>query len=257
MRGLLRRPAELLDRLGQGPVDPCDKGWHLPKKLPLAVWLCAIAMFVTAYGFMWCYVHVRADMQPCLTRLPDPLFGVIPYDRAWYFVTHDIYEVLTILIVATFFLQALRGEHRPIVRFGTALAIQALLRSSTIVLLPLCRWTVEPGTIVLDEVPLLDLGIAKIPWRVWASNDLVFSGHVGEFVIITLIARPWPRTLRGALIVFQLVQAYALVATRGHYTVDVLLAVPCAYFANAAAVALLSLLVRFSKDATLPRPEAA
>jgi uncharacterized membrane protein len=54
----------------------------------------------------------------------------------------------------------------------------------------------------------------------------------------------WPRPARIALVVFQVLQAYALIATRGHYTVDVLLAVPCAYFADGMSLWLLGRLSR-------------
>jgi hypothetical protein len=221
-----------------------DGSLRLPSRLPLRAWLVAILLFVGAYGFMWSVVHVRADTEPCLTRLVDPLFDVIPYDRAWYYVTHDVYEIVTILAVTALFLQSLRGDHRPLVRWGTGLAIQAILRSTTISLLPICRHNIEPGTIALDEIPMLDLGFTQIPWRVWASNDLIFSGHVGEFLLLYWSTRTWPKSVRRLLIVFQIFQAYGLIATRGHYTIDILLAIPCAFFADSLAVELLDRLAR-------------
>jgi hypothetical protein len=231
-----------------------DGSLRLPSRLPLRVWLVAIALFTGAYGFMWSVVHVRADTEPCLTRLVDPLFGVISYNRAWYYVTHDVYEVVTVLVVIALFLQALRGEHRPLVRWGTGLAIQALLRSTTISLLPICRHNIEPGTIALDKIPMLDLGFVQIPWRVWASNDLIFSGHVGEFLLLFWATRTWPKSVRWGLVVFQVFQAYGLIATRGHYTIDILLAVPCAFFADSIAVELLDRLARPLRN---PAPERA
>jgi hypothetical protein len=208
------------------------------------VWIAASLAFIAAYGFMWSYVHVRVDMRPCLTQLPDPLFSLIPYNRAFYYVTHEAYELITIGAVIALVCQAVRGDHRGLVRWGTGLTVQAVLRSVTLLLLPLCRVTVAPGTIDLKEVPLLDLGLFKIPWRVWASNDLVFSGHIGEFLLLYWATRNWPKPWRVFLVLFQFVQAYALLATRGHYTIDLVVAVPCAYFADGMAVGALAWLSR-------------
>ena len=217
-----------------------DRGDYLPRKLPIRVWLLASLAFIVAYVFMWSFVHVRVDMQPCLTHLPDPLFPLIPFDRRWFWVSHDVYEVITICAVVALVVQAIRGDHRGLVRWGSALTVQALLRSSTLLLLPLCRIDVEPGTVELTQVPMLDLGLFKIPWRVWASNDLVFSGHIGEFLLLFWATRNFPKPVRWFLVVFQFVQAYALIATRGHYFVDLLVAVPCAYFADGVAVSALA-----------------
>jgi hypothetical protein len=234
-----------------------ESGWsanlsHVPRRVPWFVWLFGASAFIVCYGVMWSVVHPYVDLRPCLMQPPDPLFDVIPYSRAWYWVTHDVYELITIGAVCLLLGQAWTGEHRPLVRFGIALATQAVLRSTTMVLLPLCRATVTPGTAAIEQVPYLDLGIVSIPWRVWATNDLVFSGHVGEFLLLFWATRSWPRPIRVFLVVFQLVQAYALIATRGHYTVDVLLAVPCALLADRTAVTALSVLTRPSVVA-LPR----
>jgi hypothetical protein len=216
----------------------------LPAKLPLRVWITAILAFLAAYGFMWSYVHVRVDMRPCVAQLPDPLFAFIPYNRSFYWVSHEIYEFITIGAVIGLVWQAVRGDHRGLVRWGTGLTVQAVLRSITLLLLPLCRMTVAPGTVDLKEVPLLDLGLFKIPWRVWASNDLVFSGHIGEFLLLYWATWNWPKPWRVFLVLFQFVQAYALLATRGHYTIDLVVAVPCAYFADGMAVNALAWLSR-------------
>jgi hypothetical protein len=231
------------------------RGAHISQVPPRArwfVWLLGITAFAVCYGFMWSVVHPYVDTRACLMQPPDPLFDIIPYNRAWYYVTHDVYEVITAVALLLLCAQAWSGEHRPLLRWGIALSAQAVLRSTTMVLLPLCRATVAPGTVAIQEVPQLDLGIVSIPWRVWATNDLVFSGHVGEFLLLFWATRSWPRPLRAFLIVFQLVQAYALIATRGHYTVDVLLAVPCALLADRTAVKVLAVLTRQSV-AALPR----
>lgn len=227
--------------------EPPDLMDDLPHRLPPRAWVATLLGFALAYGFMFSVVHVLADTRPCIARIDDPFFKVIPRDLRWYLVTHTVYYFFTFGGIGALAWRAFRGDHRPLMRFAAALTVQAVLRSATIWLLPLCRFTVEPGTVVLREVPTVDLGFARIPWRTWASNDLVFSGHVGEFLLLSWVTRHWPAPARWALVVFQILQAYGLLATRGHYTVDLLLAVPCAFFADAVARRALARLSRPSR----------
>jgi len=231
-------------------VDPASL---LPAKLPLRVWVLSSLAFVGAYLLLWSYVHIQADIRPCELTLRDPLFAWIPHRRSWSFVSHTVYEIFTVSAVAALVYRAVRGDHRPLVRFGAALSVQGLLRAVTILLLPLCRANLKPGTIAIDRIPTIDLGFFELPWRVWATNDLVFSGHVGEFLLLTWVTRDWPRPARVLLIAFQVLQVYALLATRGHYTIDIVLAVPCAFLANAVAVRALLFLcgVRTRRAAVL------
>lgn len=208
-------------------------------KLPLAVWAATALAFTTSYALLWCYVHVRVDTQPCLVRLDDPLFALIPKDRRFFLVSHELYTGLTLSALALLIWWAYRGNHFPLVRFGAALSLQGLFRAVTLLLLPLCRVNIQPGTVVLDHIPLLDLGLVRIPWRMWATNDLFFSGHVGEFLLLSWAMRGAPRPILSLLVAFQVLQAYALIATRGHYTIDLLVAVPFAFMADRMALAWL------------------
>lgn len=223
-------------------IDPAlafDPGQILPRRFPLRVWILAAIVFLVSYGLLWCHVHIVADMRPCQLRLDDPLFRVVPYSGAWYFVSKQLYVTFTLAAVALLVWRAVRGDQRPLVRWGVALSMQGLLRAVTILLVPLCRANREPGSIVLTEVPTVSVGPFEIPWRMWASNDLLFSGHVGEFVLLTLATRGFPRAFRIPLIVFQVLQVFALLGTRGHYTIDIVVAVPCAFLADGVAVRLL------------------
>jgi hypothetical protein len=212
-------------------------GW-LPARLPRKVWAATIAAFVVAYGFMFIVVHPLVDTRICVARLPDPLFPLLPFDERWYLVSHQLFYLVTAVAVVALGRQALRGEHRPLVRFGAGVSVQAVLRSLTLFLTPLCRANVEPGRAWLPALPTVDLGFMRLPWRPWAGNDLVFSGHVSEFLILSLAVRPfWPPRARWALVAFQVLQAVALVATRGHYTIDIVIAVPFAFFADRVAMA--------------------
>jgi hypothetical protein len=217
----------------------------LPARFPAWIWGVVIASFVVAYGFLFSVVHPYVDTRPCVAQLPDPLFALLPYDPRWYRVSHELFYVVTAVVMAALLAQAARGEHRPIIRFAFGISLQAPLRALTMVLLPLCRATVLAGHAARTTVPTLNLGFAHIPWLTWATNDLVFSGHVAEFLILTLAVRAfWPRAAVGALLVFQVLEALALIITRGHYTADVVIAVPFALFADRLSVATLRRLAR-------------
>jgi hypothetical protein len=212
------------------------------------VWLAVLGSLACVYAYMFGVVHVAVDMRPCLATLDDPLMRLVPLDIRWAVVTRTIYAFITGGGAIWFIVLAVRGNHRPALRFATALAITAVFRSITVLQLPLCRATIEPGTIVLTQTPLLDLGLFKVPFRTYATNDLIFSGHVAELLMMTWAGgRFWPPGVRPVLIVFQVLQVYALLATRGHYTVDMVIAVPFAFVADRLACWLLD-------RAALPRP---
>jgi hypothetical protein len=224
----------------------------LPARLPARVWVATTLAFVAAYGFLFTVVHPLVDTRRCLTQLPDPLFAILPYDHAWYLVSHELFYLVTVVSLTALVARTARGDHWPLVRFAAGISLQAALRSITLALLPICRATVQPGHAALDHVPTLDLGLLRIPWRTWATNDLVFSGHVGEFLILSFaVWRVWPRRARAALVAFQLLQAVALIATRGHYTVDIVIAIPFAFFADRVTIGALTLWARAPRAAAI------
>jgi hypothetical protein len=231
------------------PVPPShlaqDPAGRLPARFRPAVWLLVTAAFVAAYGFLFMVVHPFVDTRPCVAQLPDPLFRLLAYDPRWYRVSHELFYVVTVVALAALLGHAARGEHRPLLRFALGISLQAPLRALTMYLLPLCRATVQPGHAARLVVPTLNLGFAKVPFLTWATNDLVFSGHVAEFLILSLAVRAfWSRPAMVGLVVFQILEALALVITRGHYTVDLVIAVPFALLADRLAVASLARLGR-------------
>jgi len=237
------------------PVPWQDPLQRLPRKLPARAWILAVVVFAVTYVLMYSVVHIYVDRRACLTTLPDdPGFHLVPKELGWYLVSRLWFEWITIASLLALFVRAYRGDHRPLLRWALALDIQGILRCVTITLLPLCRITVTPGKPAITEIPMLDLGFARIPWRPFASNDLVFSGHVGEFLLLTWATRHWPRPLRAGLIVFQILQAYALLATRGHYTIDMVLAIPCAFFSDSMSIELLAWLSRRKRRPQAPEP---
>jgi hypothetical protein len=224
---------------------PGDPAVWLPARFPAWVWGLVAAAFLTAYGFLFSVVHPYIDTRRCVAPLPDPLFNLLPYDGRWYRVSHELFYVVTAVSLATLLYQAARGEQRPILRFALGISIQAPLRALTMVLLPLCRATVLAGHAARQVVPTLNLGFAHVPWLTWATNDLVFSGHVAEFLILTFAVRAfWPRTALAGLAVFQILEALALIITRGHYTADIVIAVPFAFLADRLSVGALRQLTR-------------
>lgn len=225
----------------------------LPPKLPRRAWALAIGTFVCAYGFLFTVVHPYVDTRRCVARLPDPFFVWIPFHDAWSMVTHDFFYVVTAAVMVKLLVQVARGEHRPLVRFGFGISLQAVFRALTMWLLPLCRDNVQPGTPAIIDVDSLNLGFARIPWRSWATNDLMFSGHVAEFLVLSLAVRgTWPRSAQIALAVFQILQAFALVATRGHYAIDIVVAVPFAIVSAQLADVILRRLLPGTRQPTAP-----
>jgi hypothetical protein len=140
--------------------------------------------------------------------------------------------VITLAAMAAVFTQAFLGDHRPVLRWGLGLAVCGVFRAVTVLAIPLCRWTRQPGTAALPHVPTLDLGFIEIPWRMFASNDLLFSGHVCELILLLRATRSWPAWARAILWAFQILQIIGLIVGRGHYTVDIVMAIPVAVFAD-------------------------
>jgi hypothetical protein len=231
----LERARAAVARRGSGPAHGDDRWAALPMRLPGAAWVIAFLPVLGVYFFMFTVVHVVADTRLCLVRLDDPLMALVPHDPRWLFITVDVYVAISIAALAALLAQAALGDHRPLVRVGTGLAICGSFRAATILLVPICRWTLEPGTAALASVPTLDLGVFAIPWRVFASNDLLFSGHVCEMILLIRATRSWPSGVRALLWAYQILQIVGLIGGRGHYTVDLLVAIPVAICADHAA----------------------
>jgi hypothetical protein len=193
------------------------------------------------YAFTFIFVHPHADTNVCQLRLDDPLYRLVPHDARWHFVTHTVYAVVTVGAVLAMLVHGFVVDARIPVRFGLALAVSGAMRAVCILLMPLCRVNVAPGTVVLDHVPTVAMGPWHIPFRAWATNDMLFSGHVAESVLVLCVAAAarWPRPVRLLLWAFALLQIYGLLADRGHYTIDIVVAVPCALAADLAAVAVI------------------
>jgi hypothetical protein len=211
----------------------------VPARIPWRLWTFGIVLFLGVYCFNFGYVHIVADTRLCRLRLDDPFFKFFTHDERWALVTVTIYSWVNIFAMALMLVQAIFHDQRPFVRYGIALPLMCFQRDLAILLVPLCRTSRMPGTSVLTTVPHLNLGFAKIPWHMFASNDLLVSGHVAEFLLMLWATKSWPRVLRYGLVASLALQILGLMHTQGHYTIDMLLAIPIAYFADAMAVKIM------------------
>ena len=228
----------------------------LAGRYPLAVWLLVVSAFAVAHLTLFMWVHNLVDTRPCAGYSPDPLLQWIPNDPRWFLVTRQIYLVGILISVALFAWQAARGTETPLLRWGLALSLSTILRSATVILIPLCRSTIVPGGPPPLATPSsIHLLSVAIPWRSFALNDLVYSGHTALFFLVYRAAGGWNRQLRLFTALFLAVMIYGLIATRGHYSVDILLAFPCAAFADNLAT---SALRRFARRRSVhSRPSRA
>jgi hypothetical protein len=227
-----------------------DDAVLIPRRLPLRIWLFAIFIFLGVYLFTFTVVHVEADTRRCIGHLSgDPFHNMIPLDLWWWTISITGYTIVTLTMVGLMFIQAFLGDHRPILRFGIGLSVMGAVRAVCILLVPLCRHGTPAGGSRFGVTPMTDVfGWFELPWRLFASNDLLYSGHVAELILFLYVTRSWPRPARWFLWAFQFAQIYALLATRGHYTVDIILAIPCAYYADRMAVKFLSYVSRHREE---------
>ena len=231
-------------------MDPADR---LPRRFPITVWVTVATVMVLVYVVLWGFVHIYVDTRICLTTLPDPLFAILPEDQRWTLFTHEIFSAATFITVAAAGVQAWQSDHRPLLRFAGAMTVQAALRSVTLLLTPICHPSVAPGHAALTSFPSHHVFGFTFSWRPWATNDLMFSGHVGQMLLFSLAVNgTWPRTARLALVAFQLADVVALASCREHYTIDMIVAVPCAFFADRVACALLAMWTRRRASIRVP-----
>ncbi len=231
-----------------------DDAARLPLRLPYSTWVIVFLSFMAVYFFIFSVVHPLADTRICRMQLDDPLYPFVTFNRGWHFVTMTCYVVITLTAGAALLGQAYLGDHRPVLRWVTGLTLQGMLRSATIMLVPFCKATVTPGTTALPVMPTTTFCGVTFPWRPFATNDLLFSGHVGEFILLMRVTRSWPPAVRAFLWGYQILQIYGLLATRAHYTIDMIVAVPCAYFVDRVGVRLLAWMARAPRtSATLAR----
>ena len=226
-------------RLFRGRPD-ADTRRGLALRYPTAVWVGVLTAFAIVHYVLFGFVHNIVDMRPCLATPPDPLLKVIPFDTRWMVVSLDAYVAVTAVVSALVIVQAMRGVHTPALRWALALVFMSSMRMGTLLLIPLCRPTMMPGGPPPLAAPeMLNLGFVSIPMRVFALNDLVYSGHTSLFLLLLRATGTWAPAGRFAVGGFLSVMVYGLLATRDHYTVDILLAFPCSHFADTLAVFLL------------------
>ena len=228
MRKLLRSHPEADIRLG------------LAVRYPWYVWLAILGTFSVVHYLVWGIVHNIVDMRVCVGVSPDPLLAIIPYDERWTFVTRDLYVAVLLIATVAVLYQAFRGIHTPGLRWGLGLTFMSSMRIATLLLIPLCRPTVQPfGPPPLASWSMVNLHFFSVPWRIFALNDVVYSGHASVFLLLLLATNTWPNIARFCVAAFLALMIYGMLAMRDHYSVDILLAFPCSYAADALAVSIL------------------
>jgi hypothetical protein len=225
---LFRTRAEVDARLG------------LSTRYPWPVWVVTITALVVVHYVLFGFVHNAVDTRICIGYSPDPLFSLIPRDDRWLFVTRTMYELVAYTATIAVFYQAFRGTHTAVLRWSIALCFMSTMRMATLLLIPLCRPTVQAfGPPPLPSPAMLNLHFFSVPWRVYALNDVIYSGHTSLYILLLLCTNTWRTIYRVLLGAFLLVMVYALIAARDHYSIDILLAIPCSFFADACALFLL------------------
>ena len=223
-------------------VDDVSRG---KVRFAWSAWSAALVVLVVVHLALFGYMQNLVDIRPCIGYSPDPLMKVIAVDHRWQIVTVTLYLWVAVTILLAMIYQAIRGLHYPLMLLIVASSITSTMRIATLYLLPLCNPLVAPGgSPPLQTNSTVDLGFFLLPFRPFAVNDLVFSGHIGIYLLIFYTAWHWPDRIRLALVGFIILMMYGLIATREHYTIDLLLAIPCSFFAYSVAKFLLVQLSR-------------
>ena len=203
------------------------------------VWTGVWVAFLIIHYLLFGIVHNYVDMRPTIGYSPDPVMKIIPFDPHWSIISINLYIIMIAITTIVMLTQAVRGVHTPLLRIGLALCFHTTMRMFTLLMIPLTRPNLASTAPPLKAPEMLNLGFTSIPWRVFALNDLVYSGHTSLFLMVLFVTGTWPRIWRWAVGVFLVAMVYALLATRDHYSIDILLAIPCAYFSVGMATAIL------------------
>lgn len=245
---LLINKATLWNSLLRGRPD-IDVCCGLAQRYRWPLWVCVFTLFVVVHYALFGVVHNLVDTRVCIGYSPDPLLRIIPPDTRWELVTRQLYVFMTVTFAAVVLFRAATGVHTPAVRWALALCFMSSMRMATLLLIPLCRPTIVAfGPPPLASPQMLNLHFFSIPWRIFALNDVVYSGHTALFLLLLMATRTFPRIVRLTVGVFLVLMIYGLLATRDHYSVDILLAFPCAYFADFLACRILRVAARHASS---------
>jgi hypothetical protein len=212
----------------------------LARRYRWPVWVAVFTAFAAVHALLFGFVHNHVDLRDCIGYSPDPVLKLIPFDLRWEIVTIRLYVACSVVAAVMLVAQAVRGAHAPALRFTLAVMFMTSMRMATLLMIPLCGPTVPVGGPAPLQAPsMLHLGFLAVPWRMFAANDMVYSGHTSFFLLLLLATRTWAPALRLAVALFVLLMMYGLLAARNHYSIDLLLAFPCSYFADMLSVTLL------------------
>lgn len=141
----------------------------------------------------------------------DPVFQFLPVFDCSRFIFSITYGSLLLFLFTNFKTMDL------ISKLMASYGLLLLIRMITLSLLPLK----EPDTLVYLQDPFLNNLI--YPGNIDA--DLFFSGHTGMVFILFFLVRKWWYVLLG------IVLGILLMVQRVHYSIDIIAAIPVAWFA--------------------------
>lgn len=153
--------------------------------------------------------EARVDAGGILFK--DPVFQFLPVFDCSTFIFSITYGSLLLFLFTNFKTMDL------ISKLMASYGLLLLIRMITLSLLPLK----EPDTLVYLQDPFLNNLI--YPGNIDA--DLFFSGHTGMVFILFFLVRKWWYVLLG------IVLGILLMVQRVHYSIDIIAAIPVAWFA--------------------------
>lgn len=143
-------------------------------------------------------------------QFTDPLFNWIPAADVSVYIFSVTYGSLLIYIFTQY-------KHKHFIEYAAyAYGFLILFRMISLTVVPLDA----PDSFILLEDPFLN----NLIYPGVIQNDLFFSGHVGLLAIFLFISRKW------YFLVLMLVLGLLVVIQRVHYSIDVIAAIPIAYF---------------------------
>lgn len=143
-------------------------------------------------------------------QFTDPFFDWIPAADVSLYIFSVTYGSLMIYILTQY-------KHKHFIDYAAySYGILILLRMISLTVVPLDA----PDSFILLEDPFLNNLI--YPGEI--QNDLFFSGHVGLLSIFLFISRKW------YFLVLTVVLGLLVIIQRVHYSIDVIAAIPIAYF---------------------------
>lgn len=171
-----------------------------------------IFLLITAVLFsLFLPIH-EARVDQLLWYFDDPVFSILPAkDVSLPIFTITYGSIITYAIIN-------RNEKYFVSKMAFSYGLLLIFRTLTLTLLPLK----EPETIVYLEDPFLNYFI----YSGTIDSDLFFSGHTALVCLIFFQSHKW----KWLFAILGIILGVLLIIQRVHYSIDVLAALPFAFF---------------------------